>query len=76
MPKLEGETSVSEKQKFIKDICIKYQEDKYIILQSRYYRKKGQTGFNPEGGQTLTYFESWTKLEVFSNDIKLKRYEH
>ena len=76
VPKLEGETSVSEKQKFIKDICIKYQEDKYIILQSRYYRKKGQTGFNPEGGQTLTYFESWTKLEVFSNDIILKRYEH
>jgi len=76
VPKLEGETPVSDKQNLLKDICIKNQDDKIIILQSRYYRKKGQKGFTPGGDLTLTYFESWTKLEVFTNDVKLERYEH
>ena len=74
--RLEGETSVSEKQKFVKDICMKFHADKFIILQSRYFRKKGQTGFTPSGDPTMSYFESWTKAEVFSNDVKLERYEH
>ena len=76
VPKLDGETAVSEKQAFIKDICMKFQKDKFIILQSRYFRKKGQTGFTPSGNPTLSYFESWTKVEVYSNDVKLTKYEH
>ncbi len=76
VPKLDGETAVSEKQAFIKDICMKFQKEKFIILQSRYFRKKGQTGFTPSGDPTLSYFESWTKVEVFSNDVELAKYEH
>ena len=76
VPKLDGETAVSEKQAFIKDICMKFQKDKFIILQSRYFRKKGQTGFTPSGNPTLSYFESWTKVEVYSNDVKLTKYVH
>ena len=66
----EGEIPVGES--FMKKICIKEQYDKTIFIRGDYYRKKGQTAFDRATKRHTTgYFESRTRLEVYSADINI-----
>ena len=66
----EGETPIGAS--FLKRMCIKEKFDKTIILKGTYFRKKGQTTFNPVTNKPTTgYFESSVRLDVFSKDINV-----
>ena len=71
----EGEIPVGES--FMKKLCFKNKIDKTIFLRGDYYRKKGQTTFNQITKKPTTgYFESRTRLEVYSSDIKIDLKEY
>ena len=66
----DGESPVAGR--FIKKSCIKFKNDKTILLMGNYFRKKGQKTFDPVTKKPTTgYFESKTMLEVYSNDISI-----
>ena len=66
----EGEEAV--RGIYTKKTCIKEKIDKTIILRTDHYRKKGQKTFDPLTNKATTgYFESKTRLEVYSKDITL-----
>ena len=61
----------------MKKLCFKNKIDKTIFLRGDYYRKKGQTTFNQITKKPTTgYFESRTRLEVYSSDIKIDLKEY
>ena len=71
----EGEIPVGES--FMKKLCIKEKFDKTIFLRGDYYRKKGQTTFDTVTKKPTTgYFESRTRLEVYSNIVSINLDEY
>lgn len=68
MPKLPGETAIGDT--FIKRHCDKILPGKHLVMETRFYRKPGQTGF-VQGQYTPGEYESSTRLEIWDPTVKI-----
>jgi hypothetical protein len=70
LPPAEGETPVGDR--FVKQACERTDAENHrkVILRVNYFRKPGQSAFNPQMPTQLTtgQFESSARLEVFESD--------
>ncbi len=70
LPKAEGESPVGSR--FVKTSCERLDPEnkRRITLQVNYFRKPGQSGFNPQIPTQMTegQFESSARLEIFAAD--------
>jgi hypothetical protein len=57
---------------FIKNHCVKTANGLYLILEQRYFRKKGQQSVDPETGQSRPEdYESATRFEMYDATLPL-----
>jgi hypothetical protein len=64
LPRAEGETPVAGT--YIKQDCTKTTDDRVMRLETRLYRKPGQTALDPVFGRpTLGLLESTTRMEIY-----------
>jgi hypothetical protein len=71
-PPADGESAVGDV--FVKQRCVMVDEKnaRRVIVEARYFRKRGQSGVNPQLPTQLTQgqFESSARLEIFRLDAK------
>ena len=71
VPPDEGEHAVGSF--FIKNDCVKTANGLYLVLEQRYFRKKGQQSVDPETGQSRPEdYESATRFEMYDAALPLQ----
>ena len=59
---------------FIKNHCVKTANSLHLILEQRYFRKKGQQSVDPETGQSRPEdYESATRFEMYDAGLPLRK---
>jgi hypothetical protein len=59
---------------FIKNHCVKTANGLHLILEQRYFRKKGQQSVDPETGQSRPEdYESATRFEMYDAGLPLRK---
>jgi hypothetical protein len=59
---------------FIKNHCVKTANGRHLILEQRYFRKKGQQSVDPETGQSRPEdYESATRFEIYDAGLPLRK---
>jgi hypothetical protein len=72
VPPDEGEHAVGSF--FIKNDCVKTANGLYLVLEQRYFRKKGQQSVDPETGQSRPEdYESATRFEMYDAALSLRK---
>jgi hypothetical protein len=72
LPPDEGEHAIGSF--FIKNHCVKTANGLHLILEQRYFRKKGQQSVDPETGQSRPEdYESGTRFEVYDAAVPLPK---
>jgi hypothetical protein len=72
LPPDEGEHAVGSF--FIKNHCVKTANGLHLILEQRYFRKKGQQSVDPETGQSRPEdYESATRFEMYDAALPLHK---
>jgi hypothetical protein len=72
MPPDKGEQAVGSF--FIKNHCVKTANSLYLVLEQRYFRKKGQQSVDPETGQSRPEdYESATRFEMYDAALPLRK---
>lgn len=67
LPPAEGETPLDGR--FAKRLCEATRGGEHVTIETRYFRKRGQTAVSPLGTPTEGYFESSTRLEVIAEAL-------
>jgi hypothetical protein len=71
VPPDEGEHAVGSF--FIKNYCVKTANGLHLVLEQRYFRKKGQQSVDPETGQSRPEdYESATRFEMYDAALALR----
>ena len=72
LPPDEGEHAVGSF--FIKNHCVKTANGLQLVLEQRYFRKKGQQSVDPETGQSRPEdYESVTRFEMYDAAVPLRK---
>jgi hypothetical protein len=72
VPPDEGEHAVGSF--FIKNDCVKTANGLHLVLEQRYFRKKGQQSVDPETGQSRPEdYESATRFEMYDAALPLRK---
>ena len=72
LPPAEGEHAIGSF--FIKNRCVKTANGLHLVLEQRYFRKKGQHSIDPQTGQPrMEDFESMTRFEMYDARLPLRQ---
>jgi hypothetical protein len=72
VPPGEGESPVGSN--FVKNHCVKTANGLHLVLEQRYFRKKGQLSVDPETGQPRPEdYESVTRFEMYDAALPLRK---
>jgi hypothetical protein len=72
LPPGEGESPVGSN--FVKNHCVKTANGLHLVLEQRYFRKKGEQSVDPETGQPrLEDYESITRFEMYDAALPLQK---